>query len=125
MQAIKDGMAKVNNDEDGTAITAWLGFPGIIETVGKTGTADFTDKQYEVGRAPFATYVSFAPKDKPEIAVVTVVYDGGHGGNVASVARAVYEAYFKERILQNNPSYTSESFEKYVKGVKPDNKVIK
>ena len=59
-------------------------FSTSIETAGKTGTADFSDKQYEVGRAPFATYVSFAPADKPEIAVVTVVYDGGHGGYVAS-----------------------------------------
>jgi len=127
MQAIINGMTKVNADEDGsTAAAAWIGFPGFIKTAGKTGTADFNEKtQYEFGRAPFATYVSFAPADKPEIAVVTVVYDGGHGGNVAKVARSVYEAYFKERILLDNPNYTSESFEKYVKGAPPDNKVIK
>lgn len=127
LQAVKEGMKKVNNDEDGTATTAWNGFPSFIETAGKTGTADFSDKQYEVGRAPFATYVSFAPADKPEIAVVTVVYDGGHGGYVAPVARAVYEAYFKDRILQNDPAYASksESFKKYVEGAPLDNKVIK
>ncbi|PRR82441.1 penicillin-binding transpeptidase domain-containing protein [Clostridium vincentii] len=129
LQAIKNGMSKVNNDEDGTASTAWDGFPTSIQTAGKTGTADFGDgeKQYEVGRAPFATYISFAPVDNPEIAVVTVVYDGGHGGYVAPVARAVYEAYFKERILQSDPNYASKSpsFQKYVVGVKPDNKINK
>lgn len=129
LEAIKEGMKKVNNDEDGTAIKAWNGFPEFIQTAGKTGTADFGDgeKQYEVGRAPFATYVSFAPADKPEIAVVTVVYDGGHGSYAAPVARAVYEAYFKERILQNDPNYASksESFQKYVVEAPPDNNTNK
>jgi penicillin-binding protein 2 len=127
LQAVKNGMTKVNNDEDGTALSAWVGFPASIKTAGKTGTADFGDKQYEFGRAPFATYVSFAPVDKPEIAVVTVVYDGGHGGYVAPVTRAVYEAYFKERILQSDPSYASKSasFKKYVEGAPLDNKVTK
>ncbi|HEY5525833.1 MAG TPA: penicillin-binding transpeptidase domain-containing protein, partial [Clostridium sp.] len=127
LQAIIAGMKKVNSDEDGTATTAWNGFPAEIQTAGKTGTADFGDKQYEVGRAPFATYVSFAPADKPEIAVVTVVYDGGHGGYVAPVARAVYEAYFKDRILKSDPNYASKSpsFQKYVLGAPPDNKTNK
>lgn len=121
--AIVDGMRKVNNDENGTAITAWQGFP--IETAGKTGTADFSEKQNEVGRAPFATYVSFAPTEKPQIAVVAVLYDGGHGGYIAPVARAVYEAYFKDELLQLDPNYAakSQSFQKYIVGGLQDNKV--
>ena len=121
IDTIKDGMSRVN-EEGGTASTAFLGFP--IATAGKTGTADFSDKQYEIGRAPYATYISYAPFDNPEISVVVVAYDGGHGGSVAKVTRAVYEAYFKERLLQMDPDYVSksETFSKYVLTIPEDNK---
>lgn len=115
LAAVKDGMSRVNNEEGGTARAKFFGFP--IETAGKTGTADFRDEdQREVGRSPYATYVSFAPVDDPEIAVVAVVFDGGHGGSIAGAVRAVYEAYFKDRLLQMDPDYASKSssFKKYV-----------
>lgn len=123
INAVKEGMRKVNMDEYGTAVTAFENFP--IQTAGKTGTADINeDEQSSWGRAPFATYISFAPYDDPEIAVVAVVYDGGHGGYIAPVARAVYEAYFKEKLLSDDPDYASksESFRKYVLEGLPDNK---
>lgn len=119
------GMENVNDGQDGTAAIAFAGFPtNIIKTAGKTGTADFRDDQYEVGRAPYATYVGFAPAEDPEIAVVSVIYDGGHGGNAARVARAIYEEYFKDQILAAYPSYPeySSSYKKYIKNLPPDNK---
>ena len=121
ISAIRDGMSRVN-EEGGTASTAFLGFP--ISTAGKTGTADLSDKQYEIGRAPYATYISYAPFDNPEISVVVVAYDGGHGGSVAKVTRAVYEAYFKDRLLQMDSNYASksETFSKYVLTIPEDNK---
>ena len=118
VDAIRDGMRRANNEDGGTAAAAFRGFP--IETGGKTGTADFRENQSDVARAPYATYVSFAPLDDPEIAFVGVIYDGGHGYYTASIARAVYEAYFKDRMPEG---YTSPSFEKYVKGSPADNKV--
>ncbi|MGL4108839.1 penicillin-binding transpeptidase domain-containing protein [Clostridium sp. LP20] len=125
LDAIKAGMAKVNMEEGGTAKAAWMGFP--ISTGGKTGTADSSDKQEEYGRSPYATYVSFAPLNNPEIAFVGVVYDGGHGGSIASVARTAFEAYFKDSLLKDDPSYASksETFQKFVLQVPPDNKVTK
>ena len=107
-------MSRVNEDDGGTASRAFTGFP--IRTAGKTGTADFSETQKEVGRAPYATYVSFAPVDDPQIAVVAVVFDGGHGGSIAPAVRAVYEAYFKDTLLQMDPNYAykSQSFQKYV-----------
>lgn len=113
-EAIKKGMMAVNNGEDGTAKAAFAGFP--ISTAGKTGTADSSEKQREIGRSPYATYVSYAPAEDPEIAVVAVVFDGGHGSSIASSVRAVYEAYFKDRLLQLDPNYAakSTSFQKYV-----------
>ncbi|MDU4660880.1 MAG: penicillin-binding transpeptidase domain-containing protein, partial [Clostridium butyricum] len=116
VEAVKNGMSKVNNDDNGTAAAKWQGFP--IKTGGKTGTADFAENQEERGRAPYATYISFAPLDDPEIAVVAVVFDGGHGGSIAGAVRAVFEEYFKDRILAGDPNYASksESFRKYVLG---------
>lgn len=112
--AVKEGMKAVNNTQEGTAATAFSGFP--IQTAGKTGTADFATDQKTKGRSPYATYVSYAPADDPQIAVVAVVFDGGHGGSIASAIRAVYEAYFKDELLKIDPNYASRSasFQKYV-----------
>lgn len=116
IDAVKSGMSKVNSDDNGTAASKWQGFPDTIKTAGKTGTADFREHQEDFGRQPYATYVSFAPLDDPEIAVVAVVFDGGHGGSIAGAVRAVFEQYFKDRILQDDPDYASksESFRKYI-----------
>lgn len=45
-------------------------------------------------------------------------FDGGHGGSIAGAVRAVFEEYFKDRILAGDPNYASksESFRKYVLG---------
>lgn len=113
INAIRDGMSRVNNEEGGTAASTFSTFK--IKTAGKTGTADFQNNQKEIGRAPYATYISFAPADDPKIAVVAVVFDGGHGGEIAPAVKAVYEAYFKNQLMQD-PSYPSksESFRKYI-----------
>lgn len=122
LAAVKAGMSAANEQDGGTAAAVFRNFP--IPTAGKTGTADFSNTQREVGRAPFATYVSFAPTDKPEIAFVGVIFDGGHGSWTAPVAKAVFEAYFKERLLAQNPNYaaSSPSFQKYVLGAPENNK---
>lgn len=41
----------------------------------------------------FAWFVSFAPYDKPEIAVVVLIFQGGHGGYGAPIARDVIAQY--------------------------------
>lgn len=117
VNAIISGMSKVNEDESGTAAATFMNFP--IKTGGKTGTADFRADQTDYGRAPYATYVSFAPLDDPEIVFVGVVYDGGHGGSVAPVAKAIYEQYFKDDILAINPNY---QFSEILSSIPSDNK---
>lgn len=121
LAAVKEGMAKVNDAEGGTASAVFSSFP--IKTAGKTGTADYSNDQRDFGRSPYATYVSFAPIDKPEIAFVGVIYDGGHGSYTAPVAKAVYEAYFKDKILKDYPEYAkgSSTFKKYVLDAPKDN----
>ncbi|GEP63164.1 penicillin-binding protein [Clostridium beijerinckii] len=113
--AVKQGMTAVNQEADGTGSSTFLGYP--IPTAGKTGTADVSDDQLEKGREPYATYVSFAPANDPQIAVAAVVFDGGHGSSIAPVVRAVYDAYFKDQ-LKNDTQYTSssETWKKYVLG---------
>ena len=101
--AVKEGMSLVT-DEAGTAAGALSNFP--IKTGGKTGSATYKEggEQEKVGRTAFGLYVGFAPFDKPEIAVCVVIFDAGHGGYVADVARAIYEGYFREQLKQT-PGY--------------------
>lgn len=103
LDAVKAGMRDVTNGGDGTAKYAFEGFP--IPNGGKTGSATFSKLQDEYGRTAYGVYVGFAPFDNPEIAVCIVIFDGGHGGSVAPVARAMYEEYFKETLKRDYPAY--------------------
>ncbi len=101
---IKQGMLEVTSVQGGTAYTTFGNFP--VQNGGKTGSATYNDSiQSALGRTSFGYYIGFAPYDKPEIAVCAVVFDGGHGGYVAPIAKAVYEQYFKAELLKGNPSY--------------------
>ncbi|WP_099187561.1 penicillin-binding transpeptidase domain-containing protein [Tepidibacter mesophilus] len=42
----------------------------------------------------FAWFVSFAPYDDPEIAVVSLLFQGGHGGYASPIARDIMVEYF-------------------------------
>ncbi len=80
---------------------------------GKTGTAQVVKKGDEK-RNPdvkdHAWFASFAPVDNPKIAVVVLVENGGFGGLVAApVAKAVYEAAFRERPSVASPTTTVEA----------------
>jgi penicillin-binding protein 2 len=63
-----------------------------IGVCGKTGTAqDLTDPD----ALPFGWFVSYAPRETPEIAVVVVVEDAGEGSEVAApIVRRILEYYF-------------------------------
>ncbi|MGI1691533.1 penicillin-binding protein 2 [Thermoanaerobacter uzonensis] len=87
LNAIKLGMRGVT-ERGGTASAAFNGFP--ITVGGKTGTAEVGIK----GRDNYAWFVGFAPYDKPQIAVVAVIYQGGAGSYAAYVARDIFDAYF-------------------------------
>ena len=90
---IRQAMLSVVNE--GTGARARV--PGI-PIGGKTGTAQVVRKGEGKGQADLkdhAWFVSFAPVDNPQIAVVVLVENGGFGGLVAApVAKAVYEAAF-------------------------------
>ena len=117
LQVVKEGMYRVNTSpNNGTAYQCFANFP--IKVAGKTGTADFsTDENYVIqGRLSYGNYISFAPLDNPEIAIFSTIYDGKRGSEGATIHKAIYEAYFKDRLLEIDPNYASksESFRKYV-----------
>lgn len=121
VQAIKEGMYGVNTDPaNGVAYQCFGNFP--FKVGGKTGTADFSTEGTEVGqygflgRQPYGNYLSFAPLENPKLVVFTTVYDGKKGSSAATIARAIYESYFKDELLKMDPNYAakSASFKKYV-----------
>jgi penicillin-binding protein 2 len=104
IDTIKKGMLLVTSGVEGTVNKSiFAGFP--IQTAGKTGSATFSNFQSDYGRDAYAVYLGFAPYDNPEIAVSVVIFDGGSGGYSAPVARAIFEAYFKDRLKKQNPNY--------------------
>ena len=96
--------------EEGTGARSKV--PGV-PIGGKTGTAQVVKKGDEKKNPDVkdhAWFVSFAPVNDPKIAVVVLVENGGFGGLVAApVAKAVYEAVFRDRPSVSSPATTVEA----------------
>jgi penicillin-binding protein 2 len=90
MDVIRQGMLLVTSDPHGTAYPAFKGFP--IAVAGKTGTA----QKLPASDGDYALFMGYAPVDSaPQIAVVAIIEQGGHGSSVAApVVRRVLEAFF-------------------------------
>ena len=90
MNAVLEGMRSVTTDETGTAYSRFQDFG--IAVGGKTGSAEsYDDDGNEIVNAWFA---GFAPYDDPEIAVVVMVENGGHGNYTAEAVVEIMEEYF-------------------------------
>lgn len=100
LKAVREGMFAVTSFDEGTGSSVLGDFP--IVTAGKTGSSTQNENQEKVGRTSSAVYIGYAPYDNPEIAVCVIVFDGGHGGYATPVAKAIYEAYFKEELTKLN-----------------------
>ena len=90
IKAVLEGMRSVT--EDGTASSVFRDFD--IEVGGKTGSA-------EAGQDVNAWFAGFAPFDDPEIAVVVMVENGGHGFYTAEVAKEIIAEYFGMNLNEN------------------------
>ena len=101
LEAIKRGMYAVTNEAGGTARSAFTGSKVII--AGKTGTAE-VGKGYDA----HAWFAAFAPYEKPEIAVVVMITQGGHGNYPAPVAREIIEAYLAPEETKDNMHIDNE-----------------
>ena len=91
INAVLEGMRSVTED-GGTASSVFRNFD--IPVGGKTGSA-------ESGPNVNAWFAGFAPYDNPEIAVVVMVENGGHGFYTAEVAREIIAEYFGMNINSN------------------------
>ena len=99
INAVLEGMRSVT-DEGGTASSVFRNFD--IPVGGKTGSA-------EAGKNVNAWFAGFAPFDSPEIAVVVMVENGGHGFYTAEVAREIIAEYFGMNINSNEIRENNEA----------------
>ena len=88
----KEGMRMAASEAGGTAYNVFKNFN--IEVAGKTGSAETPGKDIYGNDKVNAWFVCFAPFEKPEVAVVVMVENGGHGNYAAEVARDVLTQYF-------------------------------
>ena len=89
---IKEGLERVVTGAEGTAVSAFAGFPlDRFPIAGKTGTAELdedTDKND-------AWFISYGPVDSPRYVIAVLVQEAGHGGtSAAPIARQVWEGIF-------------------------------
>ena len=85
LRVVLEGMRSVT-EEGGTAYSRFKDFE--ISVGGKTGSAE------ALGGKVNAWFVGFAPFEDPEIAIVVMVENGGHGNYTAEVVRDIMAEYF-------------------------------
>ena len=86
LNAVLQGMKSVTSDSGGTAYVRFKDFN--VSVGGKTGSAE------AAGNKEHAWFVGFAPFENPEIAIVVMVENGGHGNYTAEVVRDIMAEYF-------------------------------
>lgn len=107
LERVRNGLADVVKGVGGTGGAARS---KIVEIAGKTGTAQVVEmkgaylksEQLSYFSRDHAWFVSYAPVQNPQIAVVVLVEHGGHGGSAAApMAKKVIEKYME---LKSEPA---------------------
>ncbi|MBF7083715.1 penicillin-binding protein 2 [Desulfallas sp. Bu1-1] len=94
LQIIREGMHRVTLPPTGTASGVFYGFKH--SAAAKTGTAEVIDANGRK-KGNHALFVTFAPYEKPEVAVAVVLEYGDSGSGYAGpIARQILEAYFND-----------------------------
>ncbi|MFW6009837.1 MAG: penicillin-binding protein 2, partial [Actinomycetota bacterium] len=91
LAVIQEGLEEVVMASDGTAVSAFDGFPlDEVGVAGKTGTAEAGN------RVPYSWFVAYAPVDDPQIVVAVNVEQGGGGSQVAApIVRNILSHHFE------------------------------
>ena len=105
---VLQGMKSVAQDAGGTAYNIFKNFE--IEIGGKTGSAEAP------GNKVNAWFAGFAPYKDPEICVVVMVENGGHGNYTAEVVRDIISEYFGMN-LNSNEIQENNNAESYMESV--------
>lgn len=104
----KEGMRMATSEAGGTAYNIFKNFN--VEVAGKTGSAE-AGKDSNGNDKVNAWFVCFAPFENPEVAVVVMIENGGHGNYAAEVARDLLVQYFgKNEAAQVNENVTAIPF---------------
>lgn len=91
INVVREGMRQTVTSGSGRALNDLS-----IEVAGKTGTAQFGTSTSS-GQATHSWFVSFAPYDNPQIALVVLIEGGGEGNETAvPVAREILQYYFSK-----------------------------
>jgi penicillin-binding protein 2 len=103
VRLVQEGLWSVVNADVGTAAASKV---DGVTVAGKTGTAEFCEyipaeedcrRDEEDNLPTHAWYVTYAPVEAPEIAIVVFMYDGGEGSETAvPIAQQILDFYFKE-----------------------------
>lgn len=86
IDVVLEGMRSVALERGGTAYSVFKNFN--IEIGGKTGSAETSTNDVN------AWFAAFAPYDDPEIAVIVMIENGGHGSYSAQVVKDILAEYF-------------------------------
>ena len=107
LEQVREALADVVRTPPGTGGAARS---NIVQIAGKTGTAQVVEmkggyvksEQLAYLNRDHAWFVSYAPVDNPQIAVVVMIEHGGHGGSAAApAAKKLIEKYIE---LQSQPA---------------------
>jgi penicillin-binding protein 2 len=99
--AVNEAHYGVVNAGGGTARKAQLPKEIPVTVGGKTGTAQVAALKHGIkgDLNDHAWFAGYAPTDKPEIVVVALAENGGHGGSAAApLVREVMKAYFAKKL---------------------------
>jgi penicillin-binding protein 2 len=95
LNEMKKAMVGVVEDKRGTGHRAALPKESRIVVGGKTGTAQVAGRDAIEKIEDHAWFAGFGPASDPQIVVVALVENGGHGGVAAApVARQIFMQYF-------------------------------
>lgn len=86
IDVVLEGMKSVAEERGGTAYAVFKDFD--IEIGGKTGSAETSTNDVN------AWFAAFAPYEDPEIAVIVMIENGGHGSYSAQVVKDILAEYF-------------------------------
>jgi len=86
---VQQGMYAVVNEERGSVYSSGLYRNLGVTVAGKTGTS-----QISLYVPNNALFVSYAPFEKPEISITTIIPNGHTSGNASKLTRDIYKLYF-------------------------------
>lgn len=107
IDTVLEGMKSVAMEAGGTAYSIFRNFN--IEVGGKTGSAETANNDVN------AWFTGFAPFDEPEIAVIVLVENGGHGNYTAEVARDIMAEYFGMNTQVVEENVQAKSYVEYAR----------